>query len=95
MKKYYNNKNNHNSVKKNNYPAKHNNSNKKFDMDNFFDGNLVDNMKFGNQNHELSGYVKREVSIEDKYGNKKKATEQQFFNSGKNVAVRIKHNEKK
>ena len=56
----------------------------------FFNGNLAQNMKFGTPDSELSGYVKREVYMKDQYGNVQRASEKQFFNSGKNIAsVRI------
>jgi len=55
----------------------------------FFTGNLAQNMNFGNKNHELSGYVQREVVIEDQHGNKQTAKEQQFFNSGKGMNVHV------
>ena len=51
----------------------------------FFGGNLVSNMDFGGSDQELSGYVKRELIVEDRYGNKQTAREKQFFNSGKKL----------
>ena len=46
-------------------------------------------MKFGNPGDTLSGYVQREVVFIDRQGNKQIARERQFFNSGKNIRVRI------
>ena len=54
-----------------------------------FRGNIVDNMKFGSPGDQLSGYVRREVVLIDKNGNKQIAKEEQFFNSGKGIRVRI------
>ena len=54
-----------------------------------FRGNIVNGMKFGNPGDTLSGYVQREVVFIDKQGNKQIARERQFFNSGKNIRVRI------
>lgn len=51
----------------------------------FFQGNLVQSMRFGAQGHELSGYVARKLVIIDQHGNKQIATEKQFFNSGKKL----------
>ena len=49
-------------------------------------------MKFGGEDHELSGYVKREVYIRDKYGNVQRANEAQFFNSSKSpMIIRTDH----
>jgi len=39
-------------------------------------------MNFGSNNQEISGYVKREIVIIDRDGNKQIAREKQFFNSG-------------
>ena len=51
-------------------------------------------MKFGSKNQELSGYVKREIVIIDKDGNKQIAREKQFFNSGNKMGrIRIDENE--
>lgn len=55
-----------------------------------FRGNIVNNMKFGGKDHTLSGFVRREIIMKDSYGNKQIAREEQFFNSGKNINVRIK-----
>ena len=61
---------------------------------NFFQGNLANNMNFGNKNHEISGYVKREIVIIDRNGNKQIAREKQFFNSGNRIGgIRIDENE--
>ena len=59
-------------------------------MNTFFNGNLARNMRFGVPNNQLSGYVKRELSIKDRDGNETKASEEQFFNSSSNpMRVRI------
>jgi hypothetical protein len=61
---------------------------------NFFQGNIASNMKFGGRDHDLSGYVKREIVIIDRHGNKQIAREKQFFNSGKRMGrVRINEDE--
>ena len=71
------------SAKKKYYPKK---NNEPFEISkDFFHGNLVNGMNFGNKEHELSGFVEREIIITDKYGNKKVARERQFFNSGKKL----------
>lgn len=54
-----------------------------------FRGNIVNGMKFGNPGDMLSGFVQREVIMIDRQGNKQIARERQFFNSGKNIRVRI------
>ena len=54
-----------------------------------FRGNIVNGMKFGNPGDMVSGFVQREVIIIDRQGNKQIARERQFFNSGKNIRVRI------
>ena len=54
-----------------------------------FRGNIVNGMKFGNPGDMVSGYVQREVIMIDRQGNKQIARERQFFNSGKNIRVRI------
>lgn len=47
-------------------------------------------MKFGGNDHSLSGYVERTVYMRDRYGNVQKAQERQFFNSSKEgLNVRI------
>ena len=61
---------------------------------NFFQGNLASNMNFGSNNQEISGYVKREIVIIDRDGNKQIAREKQFFNSGNKLGrIRIDENE--
>jgi len=61
---------------------------------NFFNGNLVQNMDFGGDDHELSGFVKRELIITDNKGNKQIAREKQFFNAGKKIKkVTVKDDE--
>ena len=53
-------------------------------------------MKFGGRDHDLSGYVKREIVIIDRHGNKQIAREKQFFNSGKRMGrVRFKNQHSK
>jgi hypothetical protein len=47
-----------------------------------FNGNIA-NLNFDNPNHDLSGYVYREVYIKDSQGNVQSAKEKQFFNSSK------------
>ena len=54
-----------------------------------FRGNIVNGMRFGNPGDMLSGYVQRELVYIDRNGNKQIARERQFFNSGKNINVRI------
>ena len=54
-----------------------------------FRGNIVNGMKFGNPGDMVSGFVQREVIMIDRQGNKQIARERQFFNSGKNIRVRI------
>ena len=73
-KKYYPKKHNGNQ-----YPKKHSNPPNIFGG--FFNGNLANGMNFGGKDHDLSGYVKREVFVKDQYGNVQKARETQFFNS--------------
>ena len=50
-----------------------------------FSNNLSNDMRFGRKGNDISGYVKREILIEDSKGNKKMAREIQFFNSAKNL----------
>ncbi|MCF7926305.1 MAG: hypothetical protein K9L74_01845 [Candidatus Izimaplasma sp.] len=76
-KKYYPKKKNHN----NNYPKVRQNPPNIFGG--FFNGNLAEGMNFGGKDHELSGFVRREVFMKDKDGNIQKAREEQFFNSSK------------
>ncbi len=55
-----------------------------------FQGNMANNMRFGNKGDDLSAYVFRRLVMIDKEGNRQYATEEQFFNSGKKIgAVRI------
>jgi len=79
--------NNYNKKKKY-YPAKRSNhyypkqQNKPPTMfGGFFNGNLANNMRFGRNGDELSGYVKREIYMRDQQGNVQRAKETQFFNS--------------
>ena len=89
-----------NNYKKKMYPAKfkHGNYPRKsgpmVGLNGFFNGNLAQNMKFGAKDHELSGFVRREVFIRDQYGNTQRMREQQFFNSGNRIGkIRINKNE--
>ena len=50
-----------------------------------FSNNLSNDMRFGRKGNDISGYVKREILIEDSKGNKKMAREVQFFNSAKRI----------
>lgn len=50
-----------------------------------FSNNLSNDMRFGRKGNDISGYVKREILIEDSKGNKKMAREVQFFNSAKSI----------
>ncbi len=59
----------------------------------FFSGNLAPNMKFGSPGSEVSGYVKRKVTMKDAQGNETSASEIQFFNSGKRIKVNVNGNE--
>lgn len=90
MKKYKNNispyKNN-----KTNLPLKSNDSQSRITI---FRGNIVDNMNFGHKDDELSGYVKREIIVQDCNGNKQIAREVQFYNSGKKLNVEINNKRK-
>jgi len=61
----------------------------------FFQGNLVQNMRFGGKDHNLSGYVQRTVVIKDRHGNIQIAKEKQFFNSSKNgMRIMVDRNDK-
>lgn len=62
----------------------------------FFQGNLVQNMRFGGKDHDLSGYVERQVVMKDKHGNVQIAREKQFFNASKNgMHVRVRDNDRR
>lgn len=50
-----------------------------------FSNNLSNDMRFGGKGNDVSGYVKREIIMEDSKGNKKMAREVQFFNSAKRI----------
>lgn len=57
----------------------------------FFNGNLANNMRFGRNGDELSGYVKREIYMKDQHGNVQRAKETQFFNSATQLGtIRIR-----
>lgn len=79
-------------IPKTNYKPKRNNRLVPVNINptNVFNGNIVDNMNFGHQGDNLSGYVERKVVLIDRQGNKQIATETQFYNSGPNSYVRIK-----
>jgi hypothetical protein len=64
-------------------PSNHyqNQGNQRVSGQNFFNGNLAQNMRFGAKGHELSGFVSRKLICIDNRGNKQIATERQFFNS--------------
>ena len=77
------------------YPPKREHTQRPVLHGNMFQGNLVQNMRFGGKDHDLSGYVQRTVVMKDRYGNIQVAKEKQFFNSAKNgLTVRIHDNEK-
>jgi len=81
-------------AKKKNYnsPSKYNKpKNNMVTTQNFFQGNLAQQMNFGGKDHDISGYVQRTLVIKDSHGNVQIAKERQFFNSGKNIG-RIKIN---
>src|SRR5690625_163847 len=91
----YNKSNNYNKRKQQQQVAvvkKHNIEPQK----NFFGGNLVSNMNFGGKDHELSGYVSRELVLIDKHGNKQINKEKQFFNRRKHpMSISINNNKNK
>lgn len=73
----------------NNYPV--NDTNNSINpASKLFRGIIVNNMRFGGKEYTLSGFVRREILMKDNKGNKQIAREEQFFNSGKNINVRIK-----
>ena len=86
---------NSSNYRKKNYPAKrkynhpkqyHRKNNKPVNpIQGFFNGNLAQNMKFGGNDHDLSGYVERTMMVRDQYGNVQKMREKQFFNSAKHI----------
>ena len=56
-----------------------------------FSSNLSNNMNFGGKNNDVSGYVCRELIMEDSNGNRKVAREVQFFNSMKHISeIKVK-----
>jgi hypothetical protein len=62
---------------------------------NLFQGNIANNMNFGGQGHDLSGYVQRTLVMKDRHGNIQIAKEKQFFNSSKNgMRVRVYDDDK-
>jgi len=94
-KKNYPNKNNNIQKKyhvkpyyKKNYPVSHQQKSTNVSQG-FFNGNLAQNMKFGAPGDHLSGYVRREIVIKDRFGNETRACERQFFNSGKDYNIKI------
>ena len=54
-----------------------------------FRGNLANNMKFGSKGQTISGYTRRELIYKDSSGNQQIAREEQFFNAGHRIRVRI------
>lgn len=54
-----------------------------------FRGNIVNNMRFGRKGQVISGYTKRELIYKDSSGNQQIAREEQFFNAGHRIRVRI------
>lgn len=54
-----------------------------------FRGNIVNNMRFGRKGQMISGYTKRELIYKDSSGNQQIAREEQFFNAGHRIRVRI------
>lgn len=93
MSNYSNNRGKkHYPVKKKYYPKSKNVGSKPFSS--LLGNNMVDNMRFGTKGHDLSGYIKREIIIKDRYGNTQIAREQQFFNSAEDLNVKINQNEK-
>lgn len=85
-KKYYP------SNKKKYYPKQRNNNPPNL-SGGFFNGNLATNMKFGGNNHDLSGYVERKIYMRDRHGNVQRASEKQFFNSGKQLGRVLVHDD--
>ena len=73
--------------KNSSYPSRNNNPPNMFGG--FFNGNLVSDMKFGGKDHELSGFLQREIYIRDRYGNIQRAREKQFFNSGNSKHIHV------
>ncbi|BCR35190.1 hypothetical protein [Mariniplasma anaerobium] len=85
------------------YHPKNKQSNKRYhhpqkrgsEINQLFKGNIVNNMRFGNRDHDLSGYVERTLVVKDRQGNVQVAKEKQFFNSSKNsMRVRIKDDDR-
>lgn len=58
----------------------------------FFNGSL-NHHKFGDNGHDISGYVERKIYMRDRYGNVQKASEKQFFNSGKQLGRVLVHDD--
>ena len=46
-------------------------------------------MRFGRKGQVISGYTKRELIYKDSSGNQQIAREEQFFNAGHRIRVRI------
>lgn len=85
----------HYPIQKKRYPPKQHSATKPVTHGNLFQGNLVQNMRFGGKNHDLSGFVQRTVVMKDRFGNIQIAKEKQFFNSAKNgMRVRVNEDEK-
>lgn len=78
------------------YPPKRQPSSRPTSHGSMFQGNLVQNMRFGGKDHDLSGYVQRTLVMKDRHGNVQVAKEKQFFNSTKNgMRLRIHDHDEK
>ena len=76
-------------------PSQYKSRNRPTANQNFFQGNIANNMNFGGQGHDLSGYVQRTLVMKDRHGNVQIAKEKQFFNSSKNgMSIRVHDDEK-
>jgi hypothetical protein len=88
--------NQYHPVSKKRYPPKRHHQSPQVSSRGIFQGNLVNGMRFGGKDHDLSGYVLRTVVMKDRYGNIQIAKEKQFFNSSKNgMRIRINDQSKK
>ena len=86
-KKYYP------SKKKKHYYPHHKKSNPPNLIGGFFNGNLVNGMRFGGKDHDLSGYVERRLYIRQKDGTIIRGNEKQFFNSGRQLGRVLVHDD--
>ena len=50
-----------------------------------FAGNIINKSAFNQRGHDVSGFIKREMVIIDRNGNKRMARETQFINSFKRI----------